>query len=558
VVEVKRRRSSRLAPRGIAPRLVALLALHVATAGRAGAQELAPGAWNTRVDGAASPSRASWLESWSPLRGIADLGRPPHRAPAPRGIDVPAPAVGAFLLAGAPGAINRDLSRGDSLRWGVVELTQTTEHGEFRRPFDAGRSTLQQVTGIGWQPVGARGMAIGSFVVDQSRLDQSAFTSRVTPYSASPFVLADSVTPAMERAHARLEGALGLRLGEWGAGLSAGVDARQDNSVESPIRRTARQAIPAATIGLERTLFAGVRLGLFGRWTEQVETQQLNPSPGATTYYAVQGIDRPVPYVLSGSALLTRIERRATAYGATVSGQVWGIDATAAWERGQRAEDQFSAAFQATRPTDRWRPSGQAARVGLQGKFSHRGQWQVIGSYDALSGDAVRADLTGLAMQVDEHRTAGEVVLRWMGDRAGFLGFGGLTQHSRTLLDFVAQSTARTERATPFVGGEAVVRPRGWRIAVGTSAAIASGSGSIPPLASQAPSYTRLVAPALSYELASVTAWSAWARAGRRVGRTMIDVTARVEQATPSAIDVARAQPAGTRQRFTLGVGARP
>jgi hypothetical protein len=499
-----------------------------------------------------------WFESWSPLRAITDLGRPPHRAPAPRGIDVPTPALGAFLLAGAPGAIAPDLARIDSSRWGIVEITQTTERGAFRRPFDASQSTLRQVTGIGWQPVGQRGLAIGSFSLDQARLDESGLSSQVMPYAASPFVLADSVTPSMDRARARVEGAIGLELGRWNIGVSAAVDARQDNSVSSPVRRTARLAIPAAAIGVERAVVGTARVGLFGRWTEQVETQQLNPSPGATTYYGVNGIDRPVPYLLAGSSLLTRIERRAMAYGATVSGRALGLDATAVWERGRRSEDRFSAPFQVTRPTDRWRPRAEVARLGVQGGLRRRGQWMVVGSFETLSGDAVRGDLNGLAIQAEEQRVAAEAQIRWRWTDAGVLAFGGLTNHRRTLVDFVARSTAQTERLTPFAGAEGTLRHGAWRSAVGLSVAIASGSGSLPPLAAQSPSYARLIAPELSYEVAAVSAWSAWVRTGRRIGRIPLDLTARIEQAAPGSIDATRAQPGGSRQRITMGVSARP
>jgi hypothetical protein len=535
------------------------VALGVVMAGRnLLAQDGSPGAVGGRVDGAAVPLHAAWLEGWSPLRAIADLGRHPHRAPAPRGVDVPRTGVGPFLLAGAPGAIATDVARLDSIRWGYLGASDMRETGAFRRPFDPVQSVVQAVMGIGWQPVGKRGRAMGAFSVDRERQDPGGLTSRVTPYSASPFVLADSATPTMERARVRLEGALGGHVGGWSGGLSAGVDARQHNSVDSPVRRTARQAVPAVAGGVERAFGGWGRLGLFGRWTEQVETQQLTASPGSATYYAVRGVARPVPYLLAGASVLARVERRASAHGLTASVRAMGADLVAVWETSQRTEDQFLAPFQAQRPTDRWRPRGQSLRTALQRPFARHGRLQVTASHETLSGEATRGDLTGLAVQVEERRQALEAEVRWRWRGMDLLGFGGVIRHDRTVVDFVAQVEGLTQRTTPFSGVEAFVRHGGWGVTAGASHAASQGSGRLPILAQQDATYGRLVAPDLAYEVATVSAWSGWLRLAHQVAGKAADLTVRVDGASPVAVDMARAQPGGQRRRLTVGIGVRP
>lgn len=525
------------------------------------AQESAPGVWGRINDGTVSTSRAAWLDTWTALRPIVDIGRGLVRAPTPRGIGGPTSVVGAFTLGGAPGAIAHDLARLDSTRWGLVEVASVRERGDFHRPFEAASSQFVRANGTGWQPAGRRGYAIGSFTLDQQRLDPSSLTSRVTPYTSTPFVLADSVMPPMSRTRARVDGALGLRLGAWGVGASAGLDAREHNSIDFPLRRSGRLAAPAAAVGIERGVRPfSLRVGAFGRWSEPVETQVLSPTPLRTTYYAVHGIDNPIGYSLKdGSEMFARIQRRAMSAGATLSMRVAGTDAVVLWESGHQAEDQFLGPFSERRPTDTWRAAGTMMRAGLARVLGSHWSAQLVVARDALDGDAVRADLTGLALRVSEARTTAEGEVRWAstkGVRA--VVHGGLARHDRDVVDFVAQSSAQIQRTVPFGSAEAMMRRRAWYGVIGASYAGGSAVGRIPPLAGQSANYLRIVAPALAYDVAATRSVGAWVRLGRHVRRTEIDLTVRGERTTPRAVDIARAQPAGARELLQLGVGVRP
>lgn len=224
------------------------------------AQDTPPTAWGRGADvsSALSNGAAAWLGAWSPLRPIVAVPRGLLRAPlAPGLLDAPAPLAGAFVLAGAPGALARDLMprlKGDSARFSELRVRAAGASGDYHRPLDVSDSRVTQVSGQGWAPVGTRGIAIGRFVIDREDNDVSSFTQRVAPYYSSPFVATDSVRPPMQGTRARLEGALGLRLGGFGLGVSAGIDTREQNSIDFPLRRSGRAATPAAMIGAERVL----------------------------------------------------------------------------------------------------------------------------------------------------------------------------------------------------------------------------------------------------------------------------------------------------------------
>ena len=63
----------------------------------------------------------------------------------------------------------------------------------------------------------------GLGLVDREAQGESPPTSRVQPYTSSPFVVADTLDPEVSRARARLEGMAGWRVLGFGVGLAAGV-----------------------------------------------------------------------------------------------------------------------------------------------------------------------------------------------------------------------------------------------------------------------------------------------------------------------------------------------
>lgn len=555
----------RLARTAVAAMSVSLAAAH-AYAPALAAQSTTPTAWGNAPDltGALTGMQASWLGAWSPLRPIVDIPRGLLRAPlAPGVLTSPPPLSGAFVVAGAPGALARDLvpSRpGDAASFSDLRVRLSSERGDYRRPLDVSDSRVTQVSGLGWSPVGARGVAIGRFVVDREQNDVSSFAERVAPYRSSPFVATDSVMPPMQRTRARLEGALGLRLGEFGVGVSAGLDTREHNSVDFPLRRSGRATTPAVVLGVERVLpWYRVRIGAYYRWSEPNETNVLNPSPLPTVIYAIRGYDEPLGIPVSGtSSVFVRHDRRATAVGGTAEATVLSTRVVLTHEQGDHADDQYRTVASAVRPTERWRANGTETRVQLQRLFGPRLRTTVVGVHQTLNGEAVRSDLTGLAFDGNDTRSAVEGDVRLsVSDAWSAAVLGGVSRTTSVRTDFVTSIASRVEAAVPFVGGEVARRfGGGLALAVGGSVASTSPNGALPG-ANRGPNYGRLIAPALAYDAAEATAVAGWLTATVPFrGRTLM-AGVRSESTSPSSVVTARLQPGGSRDGWSVVVGIR-
>ena len=529
------------------------------------AQDAPPSAWARANDanGATESGTSPWLGAWSPLRPIVDIPRGLLRAPlAPGVLDAPPPMAGAFVLAGAPGALARDLLprlTGDTARFGELRVRVSNEKGAFRRPFDFLDSRVAQVSGLGWAPVGSRGVVIGRVVIDREKSNVSSFTPRIAPYSSSPFVATDSVMPPMQRSRARFEGALGLRIAGFGAGLSAGVESREHNSVDFPLRRGGRAASPAIMAGVERLLpFAGLRVGGYYRWSEPTETNVLNPLPLKTVIYAVQGYDEPFGIPVTDQYVFVRNDRRATAVGGTVEFSALGARVVAVYEQGDRAEDQYRTVGTPVRPTDRWRATGSQSRVMAQRELGSRARGTLVASFEELDGNAVRSDLTGIAFDGRDEKAAVE------GDvRVAISSFwsaaisGGVTRLSSTRTDYVATINSDVITTTPFLSAEVARRLGRGAVSIGVSAAATSPNGAV-PVAARDPNYQRLIAPALAYDAAEASAVAGWLTATMPLRGRSILMGVRSERATPRSVNVARLQPDGERSGWSVMLGVRP
>jgi len=529
------------------------------------AQDSPPTAWGRGPDahGTVSSGASAWLGAWSPLRPIVDVPRGLLRAPlAPGLLEAPPPLAGAFVLAGAPGALARDLRpwlAGDTARFSELRVRVASASGDYHRPLDVSDSRVAQVSGQGWSPVGARGIAIGRFVIDRESNDVSSFTQRVAPYYSSPFVATDSVRPPMQSTRARLEGALGLRLGGFGLGVSAGIDTREQNSIDFPLRRSGRAATPAAVLGVERVLpWLGMRVGGFYRWYEPNETNVLNASPLLTVIYAVQGYDEPVGLpVGSASPVFVRNDRRASARGATLEFTALATRVVMTYEQGDRAEDQYRDITARSRPTDRWRARGSNSRVQLQRSMGARGRATIVGSHESLDGTAVRADLTGIAFDGVDTRAALEGDIRFQLATAWSAALlGGATRLSTERSDYVVAVRSRVETTTPFLGAEVAHHRKRVAFAVGASVASSSSSGVVPSI-ERAPNYRRIIAPMLAYDAAEAIAFAGWGTASLPIRGTTFVLGGRMERASPTSVIASRAQPSGARRGWSVVVGVR-
>jgi hypothetical protein len=523
-----------------------------------------PSAWAHAVDphaGLADVS-AMWLGAWSPLRPIADIARGLLRAPAGIGLlGAPRARSGAFVIAGAPGALERDLrTPADTSGYSELSARRSSTDGTFRRPFDVIASQATAISGQGWASVGSRAVAVGRFVVDRESNAPSTYTSRVLPYAASPFVSADSVTPPMQRAHARLEGGLGLRLGAYGLGATAAIDSREHNSVDFPLRRNGRAVTPAAALGVERALpWRALRVGVFYRWTEPNETQILNPIPLITTFYPVQGLDEPPGIgIRDGTTLFVRTQRRATATGGSLSLRAFDTDLALTVERGRHADDQYLTPFERVRATDRWRATGTEVHAQVQRRVGARLHASLLASHERTTGAASRADLTGRALAGDDMRSAVELALRApVASRWEAAMVGGVVRQSTQRTDYVAQTALDAQNTQPFVSGEVARRARRVHVAAGASFAMMSPTGTIPPLVSRGPNYIRFVAPEVAYDVSNARAFAGWLTLSTPIGAQLLALEVRMEHASPTSLAPQRYQPDGERRTWVAALRLR-
>ncbi len=517
-------RAPRYTARGVRVAVLLFSAVIASRPHTAIAQDAPPSAWGRASDVglAAARTDAAWLGAWSPLRGIADIARPGFRAPdAPGLMQAPAPRMGSFILAGAPGALAYDLRRSlgvDSARYSELTLHSAREQGTFRRPFDVADREVTQLGGQGWSPIGTRGMAIGRFILDREGSDVSGNSQRAMPYGSSPFIAADSVTPALQGTRARFEGALAFRVGPVSLGGSAGVDTREHNSIDAPLRRTGRATIPATSLGAQYTVpWAGggvrdVRVGGYYRWSEASEQNILNPVPRATIVYAIQGLDEPLGIPANnGQAIFVRTERRSSAVGGSLDLQLFGAQVAVTYEEGQLAEDQYRALI-GVRPTDRWRATGRDVRLGAQ-RSVLGARVTLVASSEQVNGDGQRYDLRGIALNGADERNAIELdVRRPVGTKWDVALTGGAVQQTRTLTDFVVPRTAELDGLMGFGSAEVgrVFSTRAIRRVVVGGAFASRAPDAVVPRADR--NYQLLIAPGLRYDATTATATAGWVR----------------------------------------------
>ncbi len=529
------------------------------------AQDTPASAWARAHDsnGASSAATVSWFGAWSPLRPVLDVPRGLLRAPlAPGILEAPAPLTGAFVLAGAPGGIARDFRAwlpGDTTRWSELRVRESSEAGAYKRPLDVSDARVTQAIGQGWSPVGARGVAVGRFILDRERHDVSGFTQRVAPYWSSPFIITDSVTPPMQRTRVRLEGAIGWELAGFGVGISAGLESRDHNSVNAPLRRSGRAATPGGVLGADRALpWLGLVVGAYYKWSEANETNVLNAVPLPTILYQLQGYDEPFGFIVTESnPVFVRNDRQLNAIGGTAQLTVLGTRVVVVHEQAIRNEDQYKNLVSLNAPTDRWRATGSTSHVQATRAFGRSVRAMVVGSRTSLSGTATRSDLTGIAFDGADEQLAVEADIR--ASRGAWTGalLGGVTQRSHARFDYVVERRTALEINTPFVGGEIARRVGRGALSIGASMATRAATGGIPPLPTveSAPTYRRLLQPELAYESAESQAVAAWSSVRVPVASQWLVLSARAERTSPSSVATGRLQPDGERTVWSVGLG---
>jgi hypothetical protein len=341
--------------------------------------------------------------------------------------------------------------------------------------------------------------------------------------------------------------------------VSGGVESRDHNSVDFPLRRGGRAATPAVMIGAERAqTWRNFRFGGYYRWSEPRETNVLNPAQISTSISSLQGYHEPETIPIDASPVFVRNDNRATAIGGTAEITLMNARLVVMHERGDLAQDQYRSIATRTRPTDRWRASGSQSRFMLQRELGTRMRGTLVGSSESLDGGAVRSDLTGNAFDGTDSRLAVEADLRIQVSSAWSAAvIGGTTRLASQREDYVASISSDIASLTPFTAVEVGRHAGRASVAAGFSAAMTVPGGTVPVTANRQPNYKRLIAPALAYDAAEARAIAGWVTASFRMGGNTLLTSLRAERANPTSVIAARLQPEGTRSGWSVVVGLR-
>jgi hypothetical protein len=442
---------------------------------------------------------AGWMTAWSPLAPLADLPRIiPRAASLADLLGAPPPAVGLFWVAGTPAALGFEVTS----RRGQMSAGLAGDDGSYRRALDPTGVAASQLSGIGWQPVGAHAAAAGRVVLAQQAIRSAAESDVLQPSASDPFVITDTTRPRMRRLGTQLEGALGWRFGSWGAGIGGALLIEDFRTRLTRFPRLGKATTPAAALGISRALpWAEVRLAVFGRWMGGNETVLLPATAAPGRLYILDGYSDPDPLDIQPSTpFFRRTERDAFAWGLGASGSLAGASWVAFAERTRRTDDHFSARIE-NPPTDRWHATGSAYGLAAQWAVPRYDLLVTAGwRYERLHGDATRADLTGIIFRASERVWHATAEVRYTPAASPWLAAAtvALNRESRRREDFIAETRSDLKTWTPGVGLEVARVFGATAISAGYAIAFYEPFGGIPDPSSLGPIYQRLIAPELA------------------------------------------------------------
>jgi len=475
----------------------------------------------------------------------------------PELLTAPPPRIGLFWGGGNPAALPQETRT----KFADVRLTTADDAGSYRRPLDPVRSTATQLSTSAWQPVGARGAAVGHVQVDRENGMPSSSAVFSNPYASNPLIVTDSTIPPMQRVRARLEGAMGWETGPWAAGLAIGVEARDHRTSQSSVPRIVRVATPALTLGATRSIpFGAIRLSAYSRWQSSNETAIITPLARPGTVFQLEGYSEVDPRRFPELSYFRRAERQANSIGIGVGGSAAG----AAWnvyaERARRS-DNLSSDLLRERAGDGWRAKGGEFGVAAQ-RLAPASRFLVTirGRYSNLAGDATRADLSGSIFRTAESSLTGEADIRYAPSNSRWLAGTTLSamRERRDRQDFIAELGSNIDSWTSG-GSVEIGRHITARTSIAGSASVAFhvATAQIPNPESLGPLYVRLFAPELALHStpARPTATSLTIRhAGR--GNTVFWVRGRRESLAPSGNGAAVPfTPIGSRVYWAASLG---
>jgi hypothetical protein len=440
-----------------------------------------------------------WLEAWSPLSPQGDLPRHlPSASPATPLLLLPEPRVGLFWSAGNPAGLAWDVtdSRGDAA------AIYASQDGALKRPLDPASSSLTQFTGMGWQPLPARGAGIGRVTFSQDIRDPSSMSDVNEPYPSSPFVITDTTSSALRRTRARLEAAGGWRVGGWGFGVAAGHEALNTTTVAAPLARRNRSVNSAATIGISRSFAGGqAQIGAHAELGGGQETVALMEFAEEGAVAQLEGY-REVP--VFGFQVV--YGRRVTTEKRTVGLNAAGNLARGKWvlfADGTHYRERPTSQQQDNPATDLWATTGGSGGAAIQFPLGgERALLTATGKFTKLSGDAeqVLPSLGGFHADERSIDATAELRMRPTRDWTGVLSVSLLAEH-RERNDSIAKATTSVDGMTPRVQVE-VGRFISQRFLISGGYAIANytANATIPSLSTRGPVYRQLIAPEVDIE----------------------------------------------------------
>lgn len=460
---------------------------------------LAPAPLQAQPDRRVDPFPA-WTDDWRPLSPV-EFGRRTLLTPPEVGSLLlgPPPRVGAFWTAGNPAATAREVEAS----WTGFATVHGRESGAYRRPMDPVDATDSGVRGLAWGPLDDWGAAAGEVAAGQVGLGPGSFADVVAPYETTPFVLTDTARVDFRRIYARLEGALGARLGDgWAAGVAGAFRGVENRTRADPVPRNGRRLTNAARVGIMRNVLGDdLQIGVYGAHGRRAEEMSLLTVSGSAQILFLEGFRDPIPIDLrEGDSHFRRMERVAWEGGVSAAGHLGPVRWTAFAERGWMDEQQRDRRLaDADDPAFEW--DTRETRAGLAGQLrSERLLFHLDARWSDLSGDGSTPDIA------DAFRTDIE---RWGIDLEGRLlpgsdGWGGALR-----LGLDREGRRRFDPTVPALSDLAVWRReaalevarrigRGPTAAVGYGVAIQDANGIIPNPSEQGPIYQRVIAPEMA------------------------------------------------------------
>ncbi|MEP6507761.1 MAG: DUF6850 family outer membrane beta-barrel protein [Gemmatimonadales bacterium] len=497
----------------------------------------------------------SWLQTWSPLVIDGNLPRVlPSASAALPSLLMPAPKTGLFWSAANPAAIPWDIddSRVD------MAAAHSSQAGTFRRPLDPEGAQLSQVSGSGWQPVGKRGALVGRAVFDRNTDNGGTRSDILDPYGSSPFVVADTTTSVVRQTRARLEGAGGWRLGNWGAGLALGYDTRNSATAAAPFARRNRAVQAGATVGILRS-FRNDRLeaGASGNWNGGKESIALFEYAQEGFLYLLQGYREIIPSqidVIYNRRMLNDSRSGRLSIGGKTGALRW-----VAYGGAGHFRQRLTSIGQDNAPTDEWATTSGTGGISLQ--------TNVIGGRGLLTAEASATSLTGSATQVlpsrrgldAEERVArarAEIRVPPRGDGWSAVVSAAIQSDHRLRSDTAAKVSTTVDGITPSVSVE-IGRHLSKEVSLMGGYAIArySASGSVPSPLSRGDIYKTFFAPELAIETSASTSQAGSAAIRwNHTGRAAFWIAGRYERLTPAGVN-STFRPPGYRSAGSLWVG---